>query len=371
MEKLLEPLLKFIPDYINRLIGLISKPKSFILSLDLNSPGLLQKSLAFYVLSMIIALIVQIPLIPVKDGQYILTLFALAAISLLFFFVGVTLLLLCWRIVGGKADFKTMVIAFGHVASISTYIWLIFGFISEGIFKLFSPILFNQLRTSEIDPYELVHNDAVHASWAILAMGFVVVYIWVFVVWGAYRQLNSVSKLRSAIAYALYIMLSILALPFILVMMQTMNFTPLPRADLPKELLGDWLSINLGDASKLGFDDQERYIFTLNGNFGGYTHCQSTNTLSNSCVVNTSTCVSGHARVTGNNLDIYPPQITDGKEKNFCTGEDKAFNMPLEQASANYQYRILPESTRFKLCLLSRFGGDKCYLAVKSLVSKP
>jgi len=370
MEKLLEPLLKFIPDYINRLIGLISEPKSFILALDLKSSGLLQKSLAFYVLSMIFTLIIQIPLIPVKDGQYSLTFFALVAFSFVIFIFGVTLLWLCWRMVGGKANFKTLVIVVSHVGSISLYIMLVFVFISNGIFKLFSPILFNQLqiRTPEIDPYELIQNEAFHVSLVIIALGFVVVFFWVFVVWGAYRQLNAVSKLRSGIAYVLYIMLSILVFPFIFVMTQTIIPTTLPRVDLPKELLGDWLSTTPGDASNFGLQDQERYRFTLYENFGGYIHCQLKNVLSNGCVVKTSTCVSGHARVNGTTLYIYPQKNWDQIENNSCTGEDKISKMPLDKAGASYQYRILQEPTGFKLCLLSRFD-EKCYLAAKSLIS--
>jgi len=79
-----------------------------------------------------------------------------------------------------------------------------------------------------------MQSTGYQAFWALFAVGFVVTFVWIFHIWSGYRELNQVSRTRSAIAFAIYLLLSPLAIGLQFLMASSLSsFAP---AAFPSEL---------------------------------------------------------------------------------------------------------------------------------------
>ena len=123
MKDLIDKLLAAIPAYVRQMIELLRNPREFVRKLDLGSDSALQDALTFFAISFGLAFLAQIPLHPGKQNWEFL--FGASAVqAALAFAVSVALLIVSWKIVGGKLSFKKFIIVTCYFSGISTLLFL-------------------------------------------------------------------------------------------------------------------------------------------------------------------------------------------------------------------------------------------------------
>lgn len=202
MKDIFEAILKYIPAYLDELISLLVKPKSFIgrknrYNLDSNFIN----ALVFLGISMSLAWLLQAQLIGSDD---FISQFISALVRVLFLVVLYSAVLrLSWRIVGGKAGLKAFMITYAYYTGVVIIIIVLFALVGQGIIKTFSPDLYEVIRAN--DPVAISDAAPFNDQWFVTGfvmtvVGIVAASIWAFVGWGAYRQLNNLTKRKSFIA---------------------------------------------------------------------------------------------------------------------------------------------------------------------------
>jgi hypothetical protein len=138
-----------------------------------------------------------------------------------------------WRLVGGKAGFGRHWITFLYLQAVFLIIFGIFLAVLFGLFELLLPELSRAARDmimrggrdvgdafrNALDSATAAHQQAkllAIATAGLLAL--LVPWIWLFAGWGAYRELNDLSRLRSLSAALVYLLLVFLIMPIVLLM---------------------------------------------------------------------------------------------------------------------------------------------------------
>ncbi len=209
MKDLLQTIIHYIPAYLAEFLSLISGPKQFINRKNLQELEGLHDALLFMGLSLALAFILSLPLHPPeKDLWTYLGVFAAAI------FVAVILsaigLRFAWFLVGGKAPLMSFVIIYAYYAGVIMLIFAIFMIASQGVIKAYDPDLYSQLleitkmdRTqseSALENIDVYSNKIFIIANLVNGAGDLVAGIWFFIGWGAFRESNNLSKVRSFFA---------------------------------------------------------------------------------------------------------------------------------------------------------------------------
>ncbi len=184
-------LLSYLAKYFKELIAIFSGPNAFIESKNISTDSTFKDAFRFLVLSIIIASLVEFPLLlgpgPSDLNEYL----AIEAVeSLLAVVLSILFLKLSWLIVGGKATLQNIFVPWAYFIGVfivvTTIIWFFIG-------------SYLKVTKSDID----IRNTL-----------FLVITIsapaWLLFVWDTLRKLNSVSKLRSSIAFIVFLFLGTL-----------------------------------------------------------------------------------------------------------------------------------------------------------------
>ena len=202
MKELIEKILTCLPQYLADFGALISGPKEFIAQRNTRAEVTLVQSLVFFGVSVGLVVAMTAPILaPEKDFW---TFFASrAAGSLLGVALTALSLLFAWRIVGGKAPARSFFVTSAYFFGAPVVVFCTFLLVSAGVFKVFAHDIFKEFMYALVNSQpmpDMAGSSIPMLSLSIVAVGFVVVSVWCFIAWGAYRQLNSLSKSRSFIA---------------------------------------------------------------------------------------------------------------------------------------------------------------------------
>ncbi len=199
MKDILKTSLKYIPTYLNDFLSLAGSPKEFISSRNTeNIENNLANALVFLGITLCLIWLLQAPLIEKDDF------FARLASALVLLLLNVVLysaaFRLSWSIVGGKASLKAFIITYAYFTSGLIFIITIFYMISSGITKVFSPDLFEILLTQ--NPQAILDANPFGDTGFVVGLcvfvaGLIIGTIWGCIGWGAFRQLNGLSKWHS------------------------------------------------------------------------------------------------------------------------------------------------------------------------------
>jgi hypothetical protein len=348
MTELIGKLLAAIPAYVRQLIDLLKDPREFIEKIDLDSDDALKEALTFLAISFGLVFIAEIPLLPQKQNKEILfgVSAVLAAVS---FTVSVLLLLVSWKIVGGKLTFKKFITVTSYFTSVSSLLLLIFTLVGVGIFNGIDPENAQLLRNDGYaDPVDLMKSAGYRALWLVIALGFVVAFIWIFRMWRTYRELNQVSRARSVIAFLIFAVLSPVAIALQFAMAAGLSGATPPH--FPAELVGLW-EVTRDNRSN---DAGTHSAMTLNFNSMGYYFMLITKgTTNGKCYVMITDGSNGHATVSGTGLTLHVSKHTE-------TSNDTCNNTKSEFAKDTnnevYQYEIRQSSDGQQLCLTGKLG---------------
>jgi hypothetical protein len=226
MKDLFEQILKYLPHYLTEFGTAFSGPKSFIATkVDTDAGDAFGEALLFLGTSLALVLLMYTPLLPAgKDFwsvaipyfvSYMLTL-PLAAL----------VIRSAWWIVGGRAPARLFFITYAYYAGVGILLLNAFDLVAWGLFKTFDLQLYREYseavqKSQSVE--DLLQSGLLHrfsesyttlSATIISGLGYFVLFVWGLIGWGAYRQLNGLSKLRS---FAALIVSWVLFVPVVLV----------------------------------------------------------------------------------------------------------------------------------------------------------
>jgi hypothetical protein len=210
----LEKIIGFVPTYVVNLLALVQGPKRFVAERLSKNESQLENALAFLTVSFLIGWILKASFSREEN------LFIELGSDAVFVFVQVlaygAAICLAWRIVKGRADFrKFFVIHFYYTGVLSIILgcWFmtIMGTLRAGDPDFYRELLDATYRgniaTFLLENAEKFQKSPVFLSFYLVwLVGLFIVLTWTFAVWGAYRELNHLSKFRSVLAAAFFIL---------------------------------------------------------------------------------------------------------------------------------------------------------------------
>ncbi len=204
-------------------------------------------------------------------------------------------------------------------------------------------------------------DAGVIAYGTLIAIGFVAVYVWIIVGWGAYRSLNNVSRARSAIALALFT-LTLPGLMFVQYLIERSSTPDQERSatarELPPEMVGLWRVVYAAGSTEAPSTEASSYSFTSSGE---YFTLRTSVARREACMLTTEENSYGHASVDARVLTLVPLKHTR-RVSNSCSS-DKT-ETALDLGKEIYPFEVRQQPTGWVLCLSGRYG-QQCLSAAK------
>lgn len=221
MKELLERVIGVIPAYVSDFLSFISGPKKFILDRLDQDESAMQNALVFFGVSFAISWIIKAPLMRSVSPLDPLSQFGTEA-AFVFICAGAYggAIYVAWRLVGGKAGLSRFFVIHFHFAGVLLIIMAgtflaTMGIIRAGDAHLYKE-MFDAAEGGRMYSFVLENAEALMAHRPFL-ISLIVFYVgcaggllWIFTGWGAYRKLNQMTKLQSALAGVLFMAFSIL-----------------------------------------------------------------------------------------------------------------------------------------------------------------
>jgi hypothetical protein len=233
MKDLLEFLWRSLSRYVPQLSAMVIAPKSTILT-AIAREDRFEAALTFTAVTVALAFLLQAPL---AAGTIELTTVvgSMVAVKLVGILMGAAVIVFAFRIAGGRVAFEATLCAYMYMIcplylGLVLLMTMIGGVVAEQDAE--AARLF--FRTGEI-PEEVVAAVLERSLWRgaalvlFMLLMIAVVFGWPLVCWGAFRIINGVSRLRSALAYAVALCLFLFVLNPIL----TLLIRGLHQGDLP------------------------------------------------------------------------------------------------------------------------------------------
>ena len=218
MSEWIERELVYLPKYIENFGSLLAGPKRFIAREISNADETLAQSLRFLGISLVLFTVMQTPTRPSEYefwthlgliGITCLAVVSLTAIALRF----------SWWVVGGRATIRIFFVTYSYLLAVVLVLSGFSRLLSLGFLKVFDPDLYAQLQLLKGQQLVQSLGDALSEGvtlWVtiiIFAVGLLCCSVWSFLCWGAYRELNDLSKFRSFFAFMIMGILSLVIVP--------------------------------------------------------------------------------------------------------------------------------------------------------------
>jgi hypothetical protein len=214
MKDLFEQILKYLPHYLTEFGAAFSGPKSFIATkLSTDAGDAFGEALLFLGISLTLVLLMYTPLLPAgKDfWSFAIPYYVSYIIEIP---LGAMVIRTAWWIVGGRAPARSFFIAYAYYVGVASVLIGAIDLVASGSFKTLDPQLYQEFSDSIQKPQSMEdwaqsYTDLVHryaqsyvtlTAAVISGLGNLIIIIWGLICWGAYRQLNGLSKLRSLAA---------------------------------------------------------------------------------------------------------------------------------------------------------------------------
>ena len=217
MQELLEKILAYLPQYLSDFGSLVSGPKRFIAQENPDAEDSFTKSLIFVGVTLALITVMTTPLRPPEKDLWNF-LGATAALSLLAVSLIAADLRVAWRLVGGKATVRSFFITYAYFFGMMSVLFVFFVLLSNGVFKVFAPDLYARVIEAKLKKQPTPNpsgSSVPMVSFLILVVGNLLMFVWWLAAWGAFRELNGLSKWRS---FAAMMIAGLLAWPIVAVL---------------------------------------------------------------------------------------------------------------------------------------------------------
>jgi hypothetical protein len=206
LKELLERLVTLVPAYFADLVQFTAGPKRFLTK----RTRTWNDGLTFLAISFLLTFIVQLPLSrtdPLLDA-------ATSAAFVLFYVVlyGYAVLL-SWRAVGGTAPIERFFAIHFYVAGVLKLILSAVFMTAMGLIRMGDPSAYEEMNNAIYSGNVLwfvtnAERFAYQPVWqmagALAVIGVLAMLAWILTIWGAYREVNRLSKTRSAVAFVIF-----------------------------------------------------------------------------------------------------------------------------------------------------------------------
>jgi len=208
MNEIFDRLTTQFPKFISTFFDLICGPRKFFSNLRQDRENNIGKALEFVVSCLFVSFFFQ--LFFVKSARELGVIF----LTLLVVFVVTCCLITTankagFKVVGGTASFKQHLIITFYVTGPVYIIGSIFGLMSQGLIMVHEPAMLDFFK-SQIGSGALKTKESTNALFnskyglgalTLYMAGHVLSLAWILCNWGAYRLINKVSRMKSAIAF--------------------------------------------------------------------------------------------------------------------------------------------------------------------------
>ncbi len=208
MRDLLERILGYLPAYLKNLPDLVQGPKRFVLERLSRKEHQQEDALVFLAISFLIGWILKASFI--RQGFYIELAADSAFVLALVFAYGVALCL-AWRIVKGRAEVQQFFVIHFYYSGVLLLIASCWFMTIVGTLRAFNANLYTRMLENiyqgNAATFFKANAESITAAPGLMPVilgGQLGVLTWIFVGWGAYRQLNHASKFRSGLAAMLF-----------------------------------------------------------------------------------------------------------------------------------------------------------------------
>ena len=198
MEEFIK-LLHYLPRYFVEFGSVFIGPKRYIGQKNLQTDKSFNDALLFLAVSLALSIVMIAPLLPLEQNLW-MYIGNRAVLTLLLVSLSSIALRFAWRIVGGRATIKNFFITYSYYCGVMIVIITLFLLLSQGILKVFDPELYNKIIEAQLKDNQMpeVFDSNIYViSFAVMIVGFVFISVWGFIGWGAYRQINYLSKKHS------------------------------------------------------------------------------------------------------------------------------------------------------------------------------
>ncbi|HEV2915380.1 MAG TPA: hypothetical protein VGX92_19025 [Pyrinomonadaceae bacterium] len=236
MKDMVLLVLNQIPKYFSNFISILVGPKSFVRGRNDTSQQTLAEAMTFYGISFVITMILSWPLMPVhvESARFLAT---RALTNLIVVTIGAALTLVSWRFVGGRAQFASyFVIGCYYVGVLIVFMMLVF-LCALGVVKILDPALYPILAESSAhiqivneklnalinDPGNRKHLNVFLIYNLIFLIGMAAMLFWSILGWGAFREINGLTKMRSFVAGIIAFLFTLIELPIVFVIQYVMD----------------------------------------------------------------------------------------------------------------------------------------------------
>jgi hypothetical protein len=219
MKDLVEKILAYLPNFLTDFIAVFSRPKSTIRNKNTQAEENFAPSLIFLTISVCISVVMTSAFRP-PGADIWSTLAVQTVIVVLLSILLAASLRLSWFIVGGKANFISFFVTYAYFGGIGSVIFTLFVVLSQSVFKVFDSDLYRLVQESKLNNQptpDVSDSIAAMTSGGIVIFGYLFLSLWGIVSWGAYRELNNLSKTRSLLAFFLFGLISPISISAILV----------------------------------------------------------------------------------------------------------------------------------------------------------
>lgn len=211
---------QFLEDFID----FLGAPKTFLGAASVYNSENLKRAFSFFLIVYVLANLLFVFAMPLGDGLSQFVIFNIAY-TVVFAAFALLVLQLSWLIVGARPPLRRMLLSFLYFTGIAVIIQCA---LLVAVTMILAPLeetiaLLDQLDTlSAQDPAAaetfLVANPGLELQVLSCMVAFAVYVladvIWTIIVWGAFRELAGVGKLRSAIAMLIFYLLASLLFVF-------------------------------------------------------------------------------------------------------------------------------------------------------------
>jgi hypothetical protein len=219
MKDFLEKILTSTPNFLLVFGAVFSGPKAFIAERRMYAKEEWVDALTFLAICSALSALAQIlttrpsehgDLWATVGGNVLLTLIALA--------LGATALRISWSSVGGRTPARSFFITYAYTFGVSVVINSIFQLLSVGVFNVTRHSTGDWVTRLDSSDWvtRLDGTGALLIAMAIQFIGFAAVCAWIFIAWGAYRQLSGLTRVRSFFAL---IIAAVLSLPITVIVL--------------------------------------------------------------------------------------------------------------------------------------------------------
>jgi hypothetical protein len=205
MKEILEKILLYLPQFLSDCGSIIVEPKTFVLK-KVKSKTLFESKEYFLFLALSIAIITIISMLYPIHGEIYTTL----AKNLVLIFIGFIGYSFAVRgafwVVGGRAPYEKFFSVSTYISSPMLLINYMIGLISNGIFRLLDPDAYDALsKSSSFNARSQIisNSSAANVFYIFVAIGFGLIVLWSYICWGAFREINQLSRIRSFVAFVL------------------------------------------------------------------------------------------------------------------------------------------------------------------------